>query len=53
MSRETHPSAPRTGTSKSDSHMWRAMMDAALKVQLYHAAKLERTASRGANPSEP
>jgi hypothetical protein len=53
MPRETHPGAARAGTSKSDSHVWRTLMDAASKVQLYHAAKVERAASHGATPIEP
>ena len=49
---EVVPSVTRAAMPSLDSHVWRTMMDAALRVHRYHAAKVEGNALHGAAPGE-
>ena len=49
---EVVPSVTRTEMSSLQSQVWRATMDAALRVHRYHAAKVETMAVHSAEPSE-
>ena len=49
---EVVPSVTRAAMPSLDSYVWRTMMDAALRVHRYHAAKVERMAVHSVEPSE-
>jgi hypothetical protein len=46
------PSVQSAEILKCDSDVWRTMMDAALRVHRYHAAKVEGSKAQSAEPSE-